>query len=303
MPTMRPRRRPVWNTLASLGLLSGLALAPQAHALDIDLRTGVDFSTWSLLGDARTLSTPALAGPGGPQVGIMRELVLTDAIGDRTGAAYAPGSLVINFNQDFSFQFHAFLYGSELRGDGMAFVITTQMDPQAGGGGTGLGYERPDLPGYAFAIDTFHFEDEPVSPSLQILRDGSITPVAATETGLGDTVRNLQSWTATVEYVASGNLDEAGTLSATIFRPDLGSFSVSSAADWSGFGAYEVDDEGNYLGRRVRYGFTAATGAASDGHLVASLAPVPEPQTAAMLLAGLVVMGTLMRRRSGSGPI
>ncbi|MBL8335330.1 MAG: PEP-CTERM sorting domain-containing protein [Rhodoferax sp.] len=54
------------------------------------------------------------------------------------------------------------------------------------------------------------------------------------------------------------------------------------------------------MGRRVLYGFTASNGLASDGHLVTSLAPVPEPSTYAMLLAGLALMVSLVGRRSVS---
>jgi hypothetical protein len=290
-----------WSLLAVPALLLALALPRPAQALDVDLGQGVDFSAWTLLGAARTLSTPALAYPGGPVVGIAHELVLTDAVGDSVGAGFAPDTLLINFNQDFSFRFQAFLYGSEVRGDGMSFVLTTQTTPVLGSGGSDLGYGQSGMPGYAFAIDTFNFTGQPVSPTLQILRDGSATPVAYTETGLGDDIRNLQTWSVVVSYTASGNDDETGLLEASIFRPDLGSFSVSSAADWSGVGSAETDPEsGDYLGRRVLYGFTAATGLASDGHLVTSLAPVPEPSTYAMLLAGLALMVSHVRRRSAS---
>jgi Bacterial lectin/PEP-CTERM motif len=292
--TTRHRARCLAGLLATL-LLAGPATA---QTQDLDLRTQVDFSTWVLLGGARTQVVPAYAGPGGPVVGLMHELILTDATADSAGAGFAPDQLLLNFNHDFSFQFNAFLYGPALRGDGMTFLLTTASEPAIGGGGSDLGYGASNLPGYALAIDTFHFEGEAVSPSLQILRDGSSAPLAATETGLGDDVRNLQTWHTSFVYAASGNQDEAGTLTATIFRPDLGSFSVSSAADWSTIGEALFDDaSGDYLGRLVRYGFTAGNGAASDGHLVASLTPVPEPHTYAMLLAGLALMGALVRRR------
>jgi hypothetical protein len=290
-----------WSLLAAPALLLALALPRPAQALDVDLGQNVDFSTWTLLGAARTYTTPALAYPGGPVVGIAHELVLTDAVSDSVGAGFAPDTLRINFNQDFSFRFQAFLYGSDIRGDGMSFVLTTQTTPALGGGGSDLGYGGSGMPGYAFAIDTFDFPGQPESPSLQILRDGSATPVAYTETGLGDDIRNLQSWSVEVRYTASGNNDETGLLEASIFRPDLGSFSVRSAADWSVIGSAETDpDTGDYLGRRVLYGFTVSNGLASDGHLVTSLAPVPEPSTYAMLLAGLALMVSLVGRRSVS---
>ena len=291
----------ILGLLTAPALLAALLapLAAGAQSQDVDLRNGVDFSTWTLLGNARTQATPALAFPGGPVVGIMQELILTDATPDSAGAGFAPQQLLLDFNRDFSFQFNAFLYGSDVRGDGMTFVLTTASTAAIGIGGSDLGYGGASLPGYAMAIDTFHFPGEPVSPSLQILRDGSSNPLAYVETGLGDDVRNLQTWSTTFAYQASGNGDEMGILTATIVRPDFGTFSVSSAADWSGTGDALYDAEsGNYLGRLVRYGFTAGNGLASDGHLVASLNPVPEPHTYAMLLAGVALMATLVRRRA-----
>ena len=76
------------------GLLATLLLAGPAAAQlqDVDLRNDVDFSTWTLLGHARTQATPALAFPGGPVVGLMQALVLTDATPDSAGAGFAPKS-------------------------------------------------------------------------------------------------------------------------------------------------------------------------------------------------------------------
>ncbi len=76
----------------------------------------------------------------------------------------------------------------------------------------------------AFAIDTFNFDGEPVSPSLQILQGGSVTPLAFTETGLGDSIRDPDfQWYASVNYTPSGLNDDMGTFAGHIehFNPEL----------------------------------------------------------------------------------
>lgn len=59
------------------------------------------------------------------------------------------------------------------------------------------------------------------------------------------------------------------------------------------FGALGLD------GSAVHYGFTASNGLATDGHWVTSAIPVPEPQTWALLLAGLAAVALLAQRRRG----
>jgi hypothetical protein len=162
--------------------------------------------------------------------------------------------------------------------------------------GTGLGSGGSDL-GYgglgasvAFAIDTFHFDGEPVSPSLQILQDGSTTPLAATETGLGDDIRDpALQWVATLAFAPSGLGDDAGMLVGTISRPDLGNFSVSAHVDFAAAGL---------AGSPVYWGFTGGNGLADDGQFITSAMPVPEPGAAALWLAGLAAVGFVARRRA-----
>ena len=83
-------------------------------------------------------------------------------------------------------------------------------------------------------------------------------------------------WLAQVDYTPSGNADNRGTLTGRIEHLNLGSFTVSAGVD---FGATGL------AGNPVFYGFTAGNGLATDGHIVTSAVPVPEPQAWAMLLA------------------
>lgn len=279
-------------------LLAATAL-PCAAAQDFALGADVDFSTWSLLGSARVV-----------QSSVASNLILTDAgSGDRRGAAFAPAPVLLDFNQPFSFSFNWLVYAqspTDLRGDGMTFFLTPVSTPALGNGGSDLGYGGSGLPGYAFAFDTFDFGGaDPASPSLQLLRDGTVTPLAATETGLGDAIRVPFTWSATVAYEPSGALDETGTLSGSLFNghPTLQqTFTVSAPVDWSQYGDIVLDQDNNYLGREMYFGFTAANGLATDGHSVSSLTtPVPEPENIVLLLVGLALVGWQVRRARAAG--
>jgi hypothetical protein len=181
-------------------------------------------------------------------------------------------------------------------GDGMTFVLTPD-DPglsnlgDVSTGGSNLGYGNSGLTGLAFAIDTFNFQDEPAAPSIQILQNGDVTPLAYTETGLAD-IRDpsYYQWQTMLSYTPSGLNDMTGTLTGTINQYIGGlSFSVSlslNGANLSGVSLHNVP---------LYYGFTAGNGLADDGHHVSSAVPVPEPETYLMLLAGLGLVAWRLR--------
>ena len=272
--------------LLLIPLLAAVALPAAQAQQGVSLASGLtDFTTWTLLGSAS-------ANNQNPGNGFTySNLVLTSSgSGGQAGAGFAPSALSIDFNQAFSFDFHFFIPAvNTLRGDGITFTLAGA--PGVGNGGSGLGYENLGSSSVAFAIDTFHFTGDPVSPSLQILQAGSVAPLAATETGLGDSIRDPNyQWYANVSYAPSGLGDSAGLLTGRIDHLNLGSFSVAAAVDFSALGL---------AGSPVFYGFTASNGLATDGHWVTSAVPlpVPEPGGWALLLAGLTAVLVVGRRR------
>ncbi len=164
--------------------------------------------------------------------------------------------------------------------------------PVVGSGGSDLGCGGLDTHSVAFAIDTFHFDGEPVSPSLQILQAGSVMPLAYMETGLGDTIRHPDfQWYASADYTPSGNNDQSGLLTGSVHHVNQGTFSVSAAV---GFAALGVD------AIQVFHGFTAGNGLSTDGYFVTSAVPVPVPEPGewALLIASLTAVGLRVWRRA-----
>lgn len=284
---------------ASLAVILNSAVMSAALASHFDLRQNVDFSTWVLLGDAGVTNTSI------PNVGTDSVLRLTSpGTGDQVGGAYAPEPLLIDFNSPFTISFRFFIaHGSVLQGDGFTFFMTGNDLPTLGSGGSDLGYGGSFNNGFAFAVDTFNFDDEPEAVSVQILGDGDVTPMAFTLTGLADIQpADFFQWFGTVGFTPSGLDDETGDLyfeihqafSNQTFRVEL------LGADWFGIAQDIFDDDSNFLGRGVYIGFTAANGLADDGHFIGSLtqASVPEPEAWTLLLGGLGLVGWRLRRQN-----
>ena len=256
----------------------GVDLTDQSHS--------PDFPSWMLYGSAQAQSfTPG----NGFTYSVLN--LTQSGIGGQAGAGWAPQALALDFNAAFGFRFYFNLQNdpSQLRGDGLTLVLADATG--VGNGGSDLGYGGLSSASVAFAVDTFHFNGEPVSPSVQLLTGGSNTPVAYTETGLGDSIRNASyAFLGELSYAPSGTGDNAGMLTGTISNLLLGSFSVQAQVDFAALGL---------AGQPVHYGFTAGNGLATDGQTIqwGAPAPVPEPGSWAMILAGLACLGLIARRR------
>jgi len=128
--------------------------------------------------------------------------------------------VALDFDQAFSFSFSFYTpRGIELAGDGMTFVLTpdnpatSNVGNPASTGGSNLGYGGSGLSGLAFAIDTFNFSGEPTAPSIQILQNGSVSPVSFTEISLpGLYDPGYFQWNASLDFTPSGMSDQTGTL-------------------------------------------------------------------------------------------
>lgn len=284
-----------WIGFVGVLLMAQGASVAQAQRV-FDLR-GEDFSLWSRLGTAlyQQQDIPGYTA---------RTLILTGPFNEGSAAsAFASYTPVVDMNAPFTAYFFFFMSpGANGAGDGMTFIMTSNAGA-LGIGGSELGYGGSGLDGYAFAIDTFNFEGEPVAPSLQILENGSVQPISFFETGIAD-IRdpNYFVWNAVVSYVPSGNGDETGTLTATIEQAfDETSYTVSAPVNWQNVGQPVIDPTTElYVGRPLRFGFSAGTGAADDGHFVHALTPAPEPGLGAMIFAGTAVLGVASRRRLAS---
>jgi len=273
-------------SLALAGLLAATCALPAKAQTTVDLVTGpVDFTTWSLLGDASARNLT----PGNGFTYSLLELTQAGT-GDQAGAAYAPEALLLDFNQAFQIDWVWSIPAvAGLRGDG--FTLTLNTHQVLGEGGSGMGYQSgASASSLALAIDTFDFGgSDPVSPSLQILLAGDNTPVAVTETGLGDSLRDTDfAWFGQLRYTPSGLMDQAGMLTGRIEHVLLGSFEVQASVDFLALGM---------VGQPAFYGFTAGNGLATDGHVIQWGAPVPEPGTWALMAAGLGMLAVRRLRR------
>lgn len=272
--------------IAAACLATTLSLAAQAQQ-GVDLTLGFhDYTAWSLYGDA----TAGVDLPGNGFIYSHLSLTAANGLGS-AGAGFAPEALAIDFDQPFFFAFNFFIPVSEdVRGDGFTFVLSSQPG-MVGNAGSGLGYEGLGSDSLAFAVDTFHFDGEPVSPSVQVLAGGSVSPLATTETGLGDAIRDPDfQWRAEIQYTPSGLNDASGMFGGTISHLNLGSFSVQASVDFGASGLAMA-------GAPVWWGFTGANGLAQDRHYITAAAPVPEPGAAVLMALGLAASGFLARRR------
>jgi len=199
--------------------------------------------------------------------------------GSNAGAAWfvAPVLTTDSFNIDFAFSLQN--NGSWPMADGITFALHNQGSDALGWGGGDLGYSGLNAVGSV--IQTWYNN----TAGLNIDGNSYNTQAAPANLGIG----NLVTGTENVQYDASTNvLSMTGTLNVD---GSIYNISDSKSIDLSAA-----------FGSTMTMGFTGATGGSyADQRItsfsVNSVPAVPEPETYAMLLAGLGALGFVARRR------
>ena len=197
------------------------------------------------------------------------QLVLTPASGG-TGSAFATAPIATSSIQSFTATFNYFIGGGS-GADGLAFVVQGAGPGALGGGGGGIGYSGlPNSVGALFRTYIYNV--------VQAGTNGAFNGNSAATTTRG-------THDVTVTYTAGTN-----TLSVNFDGLlDIAQNNVNLSA---------------IVGPQAYFGFTAATGGATDEHRINSytlsvqaVSSVPEPGTWALLATGLVGVAGLARRR------
>jgi hypothetical protein len=180
--------------------------------------------------------------------------------------------------------------------DGLVFVVQTVANT-AGGAGGGIGYQGlPKSVGIEFDTWNNGWWDDYNGNHVGIDINGNID--SAAQTGVATRMNNDGIWSAWVDYNgATDALEVRLAEGAAALRP------VNALL------TYTVDLASVLETTNAFVGFTAGTGSAYNNHDILAwqfnssyqpinqVGAIPEPETYAMLLAGLGLLGAMKRRR------
>lgn len=230
-------------------------------------------------------------------------LRLTSSGFNQSGSAFSTNAVSLASNASFSSAFRFQLTdsagicdGDGCGADGLVFVVQT-VSNTAGGAGGGIGYSGlPKSVGIEFDTWNNGYWDDYNGNHVGIDINGNID--SAVQAAVGTRMNNGNVWSAWVDY--NGNTDALEVRlaeGAAALRP------VNALL------TYTVDLSAVLETTNAFVGFTAGTGSAYNNHDVLAwqfnstyqpidqVGAIPEPETYAMLLAGLGLLGAMKRRR------
>jgi hypothetical protein len=230
-------------------------------------------------------------------------LRLTSSGGYQSGSAFSTNTVSLASNASFSSAFRfqmtqsaGICDGDGCGADGLVFVVQTVANT-AGGAGGGIGYQGlPKSVGIEFDTWNNGWWDDYNGNHVGIDINGNID--SAAQTGVATRMNNDGIWSAWVDYNgATDALEVRLAEGAAALRP------VNALL------TYTVDLASVLETTNAFVGFTAGTGSAYNNHDILAwqfnssyqpinqVGAIPEPETYAMLLAGLGLLGAMKRRR------
>lgn len=266
-------------------------------------------SASTLAGASTVINYPDFSSTAGLQLNggaaaVSGALRVTNANFSQAGSAFSTSTVSLASGASFStyFQFRFTRPGgacdssTTCGADGLVFVVQT-VSNNVGTGGGGIGYEGiPNSIGIEFDTWNNGWWDDDNGNHVGIDINGNID--SALQANVATRMNNGGIWSAWVDY--NGNTDALEVRLAE---------GIAALRPVNALLTYTVDLTTVLQTTNAFVGFTAGTGAAYNNHDVLAwqfnssyqpidqVGAIPEPETYAMLLAGLGLLGAMKRRR------